>query len=68
MLAGAASAVAAEPPRIDRLEFFLTNQITVHFDTDKNRRYELQFRDVGAGGTAGWANLFVADPLPFPNH
>jgi len=63
---------AAEPPRIDHIECFLTNQVTIHFDTDAHRTYELQFRNPAASsnGTVNgpWTNLFVAPNLPFPNH
>jgi hypothetical protein len=62
------SITAAEPPRIDRIEFFLSDQVTVHFDTESGRRYELQFRDPGGPASAPWTNLFVAPNLPFPNH
>ncbi len=62
-----ALAAATEPPRIDRLEFFLTDQVTIHFDTDANRTYELQFRNLAPTLTP-WTSLFVAPRIPFPNH
>ncbi len=62
-----ASGAAPEPPRIDRLEFFLNDQVTIHFDTDANRTYELQFRNLAPALTP-WTNLFVAPRIPFPNH
>lgn len=67
--APAAPAVGAapEPPRIDHLEFFLHDQVTIHFDTDANRTYELQFRNLTPALTP-WTNLFVAPRIPFPNH
>lgn len=67
VLGFAVGSEAAEPPRIDRIEYFLTDQVTVHFDTDANRTYELQFSRTSAAG-ASWSNLFVAPRLPFPNH
>ena len=57
-----------EPPRIDRIEYFLTSQVTLHFDTEANRTYELQFRNPGGSGNSPWTNLFVAPRIPFPNH
>src|SRR5690348_14463981 len=74
ILAGASRAlvpavVASEaPPRIDRIEFFQTEQVTVHFDTEANRLYELQFRSVLASTNGPWTNLFVAPRIPFENH
>jgi hypothetical protein len=59
---------AAEPPRIDRIEFFLTNQVTLHFDTEANRVYELQFRNVEGLVSSSWSNLYVTPRFPFPNH
>jgi len=38
------SGVAAEP-RIDKIELFGTNQILLHFNTDANKKYELQYID-----------------------
>jgi len=57
--------MAAEPPKIDHIETFLSDQVTVHFDTEANRTYELQSR---AATNSAWTNLFVAPRLPFPNH
>jgi hypothetical protein len=59
---------AAEPPRIDHIELFQANQVTVHFDTEANRTYELQFQNPGGSLNAPWTNLFVAPRIPFPNH
>jgi hypothetical protein len=63
----AVAGMAAEPPRIDRIELFQASQVTVHFDTEANRTYELQFQNPGTGN-APWTNLFVAPKIPFPNH
>src|SRR5262245_33585972 len=52
-------------PHIDRIEPFLTNQVTIHFETDANRTYQLQFLH---SQTSAWSNLYVAPKLPFPNH
>src|SRR5262245_36769116 len=37
--------LAAAEPHIDLIEPFLTNQVNVHFYTDANRTYTLQFLD-----------------------
>lgn len=69
---------AAEPPRIDHIERFRfgTNEVLLHFDTEPNRTYALQYVDgispnarTNNSSTWGnWSNLFVAPRLPFPNH
>ena len=57
--------LSAGPAHIDRIEPFLSDQVTIHFDTEANRKYELQFfhRPTGV-----WSNLFEAPKVPFPNH
>ncbi|HXJ59298.1 MAG TPA: hypothetical protein VNU68_21840 [Verrucomicrobiae bacterium] len=55
----------ATEPQISRIEPFLTDQVTIHFDTDANRTYQLQFLHLPTGN---WSNLFVAPKIPFPNH
>jgi hypothetical protein len=72
-LALSAGTVArAAPPEIHRIERFLTNQILLHFDTEPNRTYVLQYTDsltmTRTGMVARWSNLFSAPNLPFPNH
>ena len=67
-LAFRASVSAAEPPKIDRIELFQTSQVTLHFDTEANRTYELQFRNQSGTNNVPWTNLFVAPRIPFPNH
>lgn len=59
---------AAEPPRIDRIELFEDDRVTVHFDTQANRTYELQFSNASGPANGPWTNLFVAPRIPFPNH
>ena len=66
------------PPKIDRIELLFTDLVTVHFDTEPNRKYELQYTDGFRHGTSlnttalipsgSWSNLFVAPAVPFPNH
>src|SRR4051812_29155954 len=58
-------------PEISLIEFFSTNQVLLHFDTDANRTYTLQYSDhLGGTGTNApvWSNLYKAPLLPFPNH
>ncbi|HVY71026.1 MAG TPA: hypothetical protein VHH73_13925, partial [Verrucomicrobiae bacterium] len=64
-------AQSADPVTISFIDRFQTNQVTVHFDTQPYRKYELQYTDAlvnpGAGSNA-WANLFVIPAQPFFNH
>jgi hypothetical protein len=61
----------AASPRIDYIEPFQKDKVLIHFDTDPNFTYELQYTErLGTNGIpAGpWTNLFVAPNLPSPNH
>jgi hypothetical protein len=60
----------AGQPKIDLIQPFLTNQVLIHFDTEANRTYELQYIDelAATGSSARWSNLFVAPLTEFPNH
>ena len=60
----------ATPPKIDFIETFLTTQVLIHFDTDANLTYELQYTETLTNGIPGgtWTNLFTAPNIPFPNH
>src|SRR5256885_12652139 len=63
--------VHASTPVIELIELYSTNQVLIHFDTDANRTYTLQFTDrIGSNGLAGsgWSNLYRAPLLPFPSH
>ena len=78
-LLGAPGARAAEI-RIDHIELFSTNLVLVHFDTEANRHYFLQYLDIancpdgglgsclnpGVSGT--WSNLFEAPKIPTVSH
>jgi len=35
----------AVDPHIDRIELLSTNMVTIHFDTEPNRAYTLQYRE-----------------------
>jgi hypothetical protein len=70
------TALAAEP-RIDRIELFGTNQVTIHFDTEANLTYTLQYLDLLPAGTSDgnaavpitkWTTLTVMPSIPFFNH
>jgi hypothetical protein len=56
----------ASDPRIDFIERYGTNQITIHFNTDANRSYTLQCSSGGNSGT--WSNIYTIPSDPFPNH
>ena len=63
--------VRSTPPAIEFIEFYSTNRVLLHFDTDANRTYTLQYTDkLGTNGFAHstWSNLFTAPLLPSPNH
>jgi hypothetical protein len=51
------------------IEPFQKDAVLVHFDTEPNRRYELQFStNAIASGAATWRTVFAIGALPFPNH
>lgn len=63
----------AAEPHIDHVELLGTNLVTIHFDTDANRTYALQYLDHLPAGTNGassgaWSNLTVIPATPFNNH
>ena len=57
-------------PRVDYIELFLDDRVLIHFDTDANRTYILQYTETLTNGVPGgiWTNLFVSPNTPFPNH
>ena len=64
------SARAGEP-KIDRIERFQTSQVVIHFDTEPNLTYELQYTEtLTTNGVPGgtWTNLFVSPNIDSPNH
>ena len=63
-------AALAALPTIDLIEPYLTSQVLLHFDTEANRTYELQYTETMTNGVPGgnWTNLFVAPSVPFQNH
>jgi hypothetical protein len=80
LLASPGPVVFPAQPRIDRIELFGTNAVTLHFDTQANKTYSLQFIDSLSCApnlpfcgsmrvpADGWSNLFVAPNFPFANH
>lgn len=62
--------VRAGQPKIELIEPFLTSQVLIHFDTEANRTYELQYTETLTNGAPGgsWTNLFVAPNAPVQNH
>ena len=73
------SVLMSAEPHIELIERLGTNQITIHFGTDANRTYELQYlltlssstntAGTNSGAGAGvWSNLFIVPAIPFPNH
>ena len=61
----------AAQPRISLIEKFGNSQVTIHFDTEANRTYTLQYStSVKSNGesTLTWSNLYTAPTLPFPDH
>jgi hypothetical protein len=65
-------------PRIDHIEWFarFPDTVTIHFYTEANRTYTLQYRDlVSTTGVTNlppsatnWVNHTTVDRLPFPQH
>ena len=81
LLVTAAARLAAAEPNIYLIERLSSNKVTIHFNTDANRTYSLQYLDSlscptngGAGCNSynvpgsSWSNLWVAPRLPFPDH
>ena len=64
--------VLAAPPKIDQIELY-PRDIAIHFYTEPNRKYELQYTDrpndlTNHTSNSSWTNLYVADSLPIPMH
>jgi len=58
--------VRATEPHIDLIERYDTNRVTIHFNTDANRVYTLQYSSATNSGT--WSNVYTISAEPFPNH
>jgi len=69
---------AAEPPRIDLIEWYprYPDEVSIHFETQANRAYTLQYLDRIATNAiltntttwGTWSNLYIVDRVPFPQH
>lgn len=58
-------------PRIDFIEPFLVTNVLIHFDTEANRAYTLQYTEtlpLSAASVVSWTNLYTAPVIPFANH
>lgn len=58
--------VNSTEPQISYIQLFGTDQVLVHFDTDPNRTYILQYTDSLAN--TNWSNLYTAFAYPFFEH
>jgi len=57
----------AGTPRIELIEPFTGNQVLIHFDTEPDRTYILQYTS-SLSATSHWSNQFTGFALPFPGH
>src|SRR5882762_7388331 len=66
---GSSLSVRSGEPKIDLIERFQTNYVLIHFDTEANLTYELQYTETLTNGVPGgtWTNLFVVN-TDYPNH
>jgi len=60
----------ADQPSIYLIELYRTNQVLVHFFTDPNLTYVLQYSNTlnASGKPSSWTTLYTAPNLPFPSH
>lgn len=69
MSLGVLLASAGGPPQFYLIEPFIKKAVLVHFDTEANRRYELQFSTNALTSPPGtWTNLYVVPAIPFADH
>lgn len=65
-------AIALPPPQIEFIEPFLTKQVLVHFNTEPNRAYVLQYTSsftiTNGVVSATWSNLYSVPSFPFEGH
>ena len=79
-LTAAVVVALAREPHIDFVDRLGTNLVTIHFETEANRTYTVQYMDQlpcrtnGVPGatnsfpTGGWSNLITIPAFPFNNH
>ncbi len=60
---------AGGTPQFYLIEPFIKKAVLVHFDTEANRQYELQFSTNALTSPPGtWTNLYVVPAIPFADH
>lgn len=60
---------AGGPPTFYLIEPFLKKAVLVHFDTEANRRYDLEFSTNALSAPPGtWRSVYTVQPLPFQDH
>ncbi len=60
---------AGGPPTFYLIEPFLKRAVLVHFDTEPNRRYDLEFSTNALSAPPGtWRSVYTVDALPFDDH
>src|SRR5450432_28288 len=57
----------AGQPSISLIEPYTNNRVLVHFDTEANRTYILQYTS-SLSATSHWSNLYTGLAFPFPDH
>jgi len=64
------SGSAATVPKFNwiQLPAFLPGTVLLHFDTDPNRTYEIQYVDYAPTNGANWSILGTIPAQPSPNH
>lgn len=69
-LAGACAVVATEKPTFYLIEPYVLGGFLLHFDTQADRRYDLQYSTnlLSGPGAPRWTSLYVVDAVPFDNH
>ncbi len=58
----------ASAPKIEFIEPFQKDLVLIHFDTEPNATYDLQYSDSLNPSSQNWISLYVAPNLPFGNH
>jgi hypothetical protein len=58
--------VNSTQPEISYIQLFGTDQVLIHFDTDPNRTYLLQYTD--SLPSTNWINLYTGFAYPFSEH
>ncbi len=69
-LVGAFAAVAMETPTFYLIEPYVLGGFLLHFDTQADRRYDLQYSTnlLSDPKSPRWTTFYVVDAVPFDNH